>query len=76
MEAKLKINRDRLDNVFFNCCLNPVTSLARGYSILLDENNNMISSVDSLSIGDELNLLIKDGTVKVKVIKLIRRVHL
>ena len=71
MEAKLKINRDRLDNVFTVLnCLNPVTSLARGYSILLDENNNMISSVDSLSIGDELNLLIKDGTVKVKVIKI------
>ena len=71
MEAKLKINRDRLDNVFTVLnCLNPVTSLARGYSILLDENNNMISSVDSLSIGDELNLLIIDGTVKVKVIKI------
>ena len=50
--------------------LNPVSSLDRGYGIILDDKNNMITSVDNIIINEELKLLIKDGIINVKVVKI------
>ena len=71
MKTKLKNHRDKVNNIYNKLnYLNPISSLNRGYSIALDENDNMISSVDGLKIHEELNLLMKDGMVKVKVVKI------
>ncbi len=71
METKLKSEKDKLDGIHSKLdFMNPISSLDRGYSILLDEDKNMLTSTDDISIGEELNLLMKDGMIKVKVVKI------
>ena len=71
MGIKFKKEREKIENIFSKLrYLSPTSLLDRGYSILLDENSNMINSVDDLSIDKELKLQIKDGMIKVKVVKI------
>lgn len=71
IKAKFKAHRDKVENIFNKLkYLSPTSLLDRGYSILLDEKDNMINSVNDLSIDKELKLLIKDGMIKVKVVKI------
>lgn len=48
--------------------LSPLKTLARGYSIVADENENVISSVKNLKAGDIVNLKFKDGEKKAKAL--------
>ena len=48
--------------------LSPLKTLARGYSIVADENNNVISTVRDLKSGDIINLRFKDGDKKAKAL--------
>ena len=48
--------------------LSPLKTLARGYSIVADENNNVINSVKKLKSGDIINLRFKDGDKKAKAL--------
>jgi len=50
--------------------LSPANTLDRGYSILLDEDGNIISSIDSLDVGRQLDILMKNGILKVKVVSI------
>ena len=43
--------------------------LGQGYSIVLDEKNNVIKSLNDIEIDEHLNILINDGQLEVKVIK-------
>ncbi|WP_236914929.1 exodeoxyribonuclease VII large subunit [Clostridium sp. Cult2] len=71
MENTLESNRNRVANMLNSLnYLNPISSLDRGYGIILDENNNMITTVDNISMDDELKLLIKDGIIRVKVVRI------
>ena len=71
MEIKLKNQKDKLYNIYSKLSfMNPTSSLERGYSIILDQNENMITSTDNVSVDEELNLLMKDGMIKVKVVKI------
>ncbi|WP_236913387.1 exodeoxyribonuclease VII large subunit [Clostridium sp. Cult1] len=71
METKLESNKNNLVNIFSSLnYLNPISSLDRGYGIILDENDNMITSINNVSKDDELKLLIKDGIIEVKVVKI------
>ena len=71
METKLKNQKDKLNNIYTKLSfMNPTSSLDRGYSILLDQNENMITSTDNVSIDEEINLLMKDGMIKAKVVKI------
>ena len=48
--------------------LSPLKTLARGYSIVADENENVISSVKDLKSGDIINLKFKDGEKKAQTL--------
>ena len=48
--------------------LNPLLTLKRGYSIT-KKNNNVITSINDVNIGDKLEIELKDGKINAKVIK-------
>ena len=48
--------------------LSPLKTLARGYSIIEDENKNVISSYQDLETGSIINLRFKDGERKAKTL--------
>lgn len=41
--------------------LNPVNVLMRGYSFISDKDSNTVSSVSDVSVGDTINIRVKDG---------------
>lgn len=43
--------------------LNPLSVLARGYSIVKDARGNLVNSIDNVSVGDLLNITLSDGTI-------------
>ncbi len=61
LEHRLEVQRERLR------ALGPVTTMERGYSVVLDVDGRIIDSVDGLSIDDLLEIKMKDGSVKTKV---------
>lgn len=71
MNLKLKANRDSIEhlNSILNY-LNPVNSLDRGYGIVTDLDGNIITSIERVSINEDLNVLIKDGIIRAKVVKI------
>ncbi len=48
--------------------VSPLATLARGYSIIRDTDNQLISSVKQVSSTKELKLQVKDGVIKARVI--------
>lgn len=66
-----KSRRDRIDSLY-NALnyLNPISSIDRGYGIITDLYGNIITSVDSIDINKELNIILKDGIIKVKVVNI------
>lgn len=50
--------------------LNPLNVMGRGFSYVTDPNDQVIESVDSITIHDQLNLHLKDGTAQVEVQKI------
>ncbi|MCL2165609.1 MAG: hypothetical protein FWH55_14755, partial [Oscillospiraceae bacterium] len=47
--------------------LNPLSILNRGYSILEDDNGQLITSVNQLSKGESLRAVLKDGSADLTV---------
>ena len=47
--------------------LNPYNVLNRGYSFLLDNNNQNISSINDVNTGDKIYSLHSDGKLKLEV---------
>ncbi|WP_223375858.1 exodeoxyribonuclease VII large subunit [Schnuerera sp. xch1] len=71
MKTKIKSNKIKIDNILNGLdYLNPISSLNRGYGIISDLDGNIITKVDDLSVNEELNILIKDGIIKVKVVNI------
>ena len=71
VEIKFRDNRKRIENISNRLeCLNPAFLMDKGYSILLDEKGNMISSVDDLNTNGRFKLLIRDGMLEIKVVKI------
>ena len=48
--------------------LNPLYVLKRGYSIVKKDDKN-ISSIDEFKKDDEINIMVKDGNIKAKVME-------
>ena len=48
--------------------LSPLKTLTRGYSIVVDENENVISNINNLKNGDIVKLKFKDGEKRAKVL--------
>lgn len=65
-ELLLKINAGKLG------ALDPLKIMSRGYAAAFDEKGNVVSSVETISEGDTLNLQLKDGKV-IADVKEIRR---
>ena len=71
MDNRMKSNRTRIENIYSALSyLNPVSSVERGYGIVMDLDGNIITSVDSVGVEKELNIIIKDGIIKVKVVNI------
>ena len=47
--------------------LNPYNVLNRGYSFLLDNKNQNISSINDVNIGDKIYSLHSDGKLKLEI---------
>lgn len=50
--------------------LSPLSSLDRGYSILLDQDGEVIKTVDNLKIDDKFTIILKNGMIEGKVVKI------
>jgi exodeoxyribonuclease VII large subunit len=48
--------------------LSPMQTLARGYSITMDEHGNLIRSAADMSVGDEIKTRLAEGSVSSKVL--------
>lgn len=60
---KLNLLGNKLDS------LSPLAVLNRGYSIATDKNGKIIKSIKEVSINDDINLTLSDGSLEVRVIK-------
>ncbi len=49
--------------------LSPLSTLDRGFSIAMDNDNNILKSVDNINNNDIINVVLSDGTIISKVIK-------
>jgi exodeoxyribonuclease VII large subunit len=69
-EIKLKISKEKDRLGALNSLLmanNPLKVLNKGYSIIEDENNNVISSVKVLEKTNVVNITLSDGKIKAKL---------
>jgi len=68
IEKKILLKEKQLDKLNEKLSLlNPKSQLNRGYSILSDEKNKVVSSTKDIQIDDILNIQLIDGTIKTKV---------
>ncbi len=54
--------------------LNPRHSIDKGFGVLYDTRGNIIKSIDDMKINDEINILLKDGTIKTLIIHIDKEV--
>ncbi|MEM2935157.1 MAG: exodeoxyribonuclease VII large subunit [Candidatus Thermoplasmatota archaeon] len=59
-------NMKNMINIRFEIlnAMSPYNILNRGYSICFKKDNKVVSSVDDISIGEELRIVVKDGDAK------------
>ena len=64
-----KFNKQKLNSIISKLeVLNPLNTLARGYSIIR-KDNKVISSIKSIKINDQIIVNLKDGDLYTKVMK-------
>ena len=67
-----KLDREKMKITSLNELLkahNPINVLNKGFTIVQDENENIITSKKALGDIDEINIIFNDGKVKSKIIK-------
>ena len=70
-KLNVKINEKKEKLAKINALLsanNPLNILNRGYSIIEDEGNNVINSIEDLNKKGKIKVTMKDGTSKFKLI--------
>ncbi|RMC99718.1 exodeoxyribonuclease VII large subunit [Clostridium autoethanogenum] len=70
-KLNVKINEKKEKLAKINALLsahNPLNILNRGYSIIEDDENNGINSIEELNKKDKIKVIMKDGTSKFKLI--------
>jgi exodeoxyribonuclease VII large subunit len=68
--GRLRQDRARLESLRSRlAALSPLTVLARGYSIVLDEHGHAITRADSVSPGASVTLRLHEGTLGARVIE-------
>ncbi|WP_416197918.1 MAG: exodeoxyribonuclease VII large subunit [Sporanaerobacter sp.] len=50
--------------------LSPLSSVNRGYSILLDKGGKIVKTVDNLKIGEKFTVILKNGMIEGNVVKI------
>ncbi|NMA86330.1 MAG: exodeoxyribonuclease VII large subunit [Tissierellia bacterium] len=71
MERSILENKNKVDNLHSKInYLSPISSLDRGYTILLDKDEDLVSEIEQLSIEGNYSLILKDGMAEVKVVKI------
>lgn len=48
--------------------VSPLATIARGYSVTRNEDNKVVHSTEQVTIGDEVNIQVSDGSIKAHVI--------
>lgn len=62
IELKIEMESMRLDNFTEKLnSLNPSMVLSRGYSLIINDQGNVVASVSNLLIGTKVNIKMKDG---------------
>jgi len=67
---KLKVSREKDRLGTLNALLlanNPLNILNKGYSVIEDEKDNVLSSVESIEKAELVKITVKDGSVKAKL---------
>lgn len=68
---RLKGLHNQIDNLGNRLnILSPLSSVNRGYGLILDENKQVIKSIENIKMDEKLNILLKDGIVESKVVKI------
>ena len=71
--TKLIQNRNRVDSLHVTLnTLNPESILKRGYSIVFDEKNKIIKSVENIQEQDKLKIKLSDGFLESSVDSILR----
>lgn len=71
MNMKLSACREKIENLNRAIHhLNPIFSLKRGYGIVTDISGRAITSVEDVSVEENLKVFIKDGVLEVKVVNI------
>lgn len=72
LSIKLKLSKE-LDRIKAKSLLlnahNPLNILNKGYSIVLDEEEKLINTVDEVKSKEEFTLVLRDGKIRAKYIK-------
>ena len=71
-----RIKQDREKFIQLNAkllALNPMSVLNRGYGAICDSENRVISTVNSVEINDNINIMLSDGRISATVTKKERR---
>jgi exodeoxyribonuclease VII large subunit len=67
--ARLRDERTRLELLSSRlAALSPLTVLARGYAIVLDENGHAITRADAVAPGESLNVRLHEGSLQARVL--------
>lgn len=70
INSKVKENKFILKNSIENLeNKSPINILKKGYSLIYDENNNIINSKEDIKENDIMNINFYDGSIKAKVIE-------
>lgn len=48
--------------------VSPLATIARGYGVIRDTNHKVINSIEQVSIDDEIQIQVTDGSIKAKII--------
>ena len=59
--AKLQTSIERMN------ALNPLAVLERGYSAVKDEEGRIVSSVERLSVGQQIDVVLSDGSARARI---------
>ncbi len=69
MDRWLQIVRSRLEtSTAVVRSMNPIRSLFKGGAIVTDEYGHPVTTIDSVDVGDELNVRVEDGTISSEVV--------
>lgn len=68
MKLNLELKKEQLSkNYALLAAYNPLNILNKGYSIIQDKEDNVISSIEVLKKQEKLKILLKDGKIEAKV---------